>query len=585
MTKPFRSLLMAGALMAMASHATAEDAAPMGSSIQWDLKIPMRDGTKLAAVVYRPKAQKESLPVILTFTPYTSRSTYSRGRYFSEHGYVFVSVDTRGRGNSEGEFDPFMKDGQDGFDLVEWLAKQSWCNGKVGMWGGSYLGFTQWATAKEFPPHLATIVPVASPYLFKDFPTNKGIDSPYNAQWLTFIYGQTDQQQAYSDDSHWSATVQAFGESGLPFRQIDRFAGIPSEPFQRWLKHPMSDSYWACTVPSPRAYQRFDIPILTITGHYDDDQNSALAYFREHERLGSDSAKRKHFLVIGPWDHSGTRTPIREYEGVDLGPGALVDLNALHKAWYDWTLKSGSKPDFLKARVACYVVGPNEWIYANGLSELTSRTQALFLHANGQMDTSKANQEPSSRIQHDPSDQRPNQLEGLQSKAGKLTLPNAALISFGRQFFDQSLVFTTEPFAESVILSGNPHLTAWVRMDVPDEDFFAALFEVLPDGNVIQLSQDVMRARYRDSITVEKLVVPGEPTRLEFKDMPFFARRIGKGSRLKLVFGAITTPWAQTNYHTGKVVADETPKDARVAHIEFLHDPGHASLLELPIGN
>jgi hypothetical protein len=200
------------------------------------------------------------------------------------------------------------------------------------------------------------------------------------------------------------------------------------------------------------------------------------------------------------------------------------------------------------------------------------------------MDSTKSNQEPSSRIQHDPADQRPSQLEGLQSKAGKLTLPNAALISFGRQFFDQSLVFTTEPFPESVALIGNPHLTAWVRMDVPDEDFFAALFEVLPDGNVVQLSQDVLRTRYRDSITTEKLVSPGEPTRLEFKDLPFFARRIGKGSRLKLVFGSITTPWAQTNYHSGKVVADETPKDARVAHIELLHDTEHESVLTLPFG-
>lgn len=221
MMKPFRSLMLLGMLMAMASSVTAEDAVPNGSSIQWDLKIPVRDGTKLAAVVYRPRSQKEPLPVLLTLTPYTSRSTYSRGRYFSEQGYVFVSVDTRGRGNSEGEFDPFMKDGQDGYDLVEWLAKQSWCNGKVGMWGGSYLGFTQWTTAKEFPPHLATIVPVASPYLLKDYPTNKGIDSPYNAQWMTFTYGRRDQQQALGDDSHWSATVQAFRGSGLPFRKID----------------------------------------------------------------------------------------------------------------------------------------------------------------------------------------------------------------------------------------------------------------------------------------------------------------------------------------------------------------------------
>lgn len=130
--------------------------------MQWAVKIPMRDGVLLNATVFQPHGQKEPLPVIFTFTPYIGDSYTDRAMYFAEHGYVYALVDVRGRGNSEGAFEPFANEGRDGFDVVEWLAKQSYCDGKVTMWGGSYAGFDQWTTLKEFPPHLATIVPAAA---------------------------------------------------------------------------------------------------------------------------------------------------------------------------------------------------------------------------------------------------------------------------------------------------------------------------------------------------------------------------------------------------------------------------------------
>lgn len=586
-------LLAFTTLAGLPLRGTPSEPAVATPEVQWDLKIPMRDGIKLGVVVYRPKDQKEPLPVILTITPYTSRTTYPRGRYFSQQGYVFVSADIRGRGGSEGEFDPFVHDGPDGYDLVEWLAKQPWCNGKVGMCGGSYAGFAQWATAKELPPHLASMVPVASPYVFKDYPNTKGIDSPYNAQWLVYTAGHTDQDKAYQDDALWSSIVQGFQKSGLPYRQVDRFSGLPSPLFQRWLDHPSLDAHWASSVPSPEEYKRINIPILSLTGHYDDDQPSAMTYVREHIKFGSETAKAQHYVVMGPWDHFGTRTPAREYEGVDLGQEALMDLNALHKAWFDWTLKGSSKPAFLKGNVACYVVGPNEWVYGNSLEALTQKTQPYYLHSQGtihgpesagSLSITAPGKEPADAFQHDPLDPRPVEWEGTASKGGKLILPNAALVCFGRQFLEEALTYLTPPFTEVRTLTGCLRFSAWVRTDVPDEDFFAALFEVLPDGSVVQLAQDMVRARYRESMTSEKLLTPGQPTRLEFKDFPFFSRRIGKGSRLKLVFGALTTPWAERNYHSGKVVAEETAADAKVAHVELLHDKEHPSFLEIPVG-
>ena len=155
----------------------------------------MRDGVHLNATVYTPKDQKAPAPCIFTLTPYIAQSYHDRGVYFAAHGLPFLTVDVRGRGNSEGEFRPFIQEAQDGYDIVEWLAQQPYCNGKVSMWGGSYAGYDQWATAKEIPPHLATIVPVASPYAGVDFPMQYNIFYPYDMQWLTLTSGHASQDR------------------------------------------------------------------------------------------------------------------------------------------------------------------------------------------------------------------------------------------------------------------------------------------------------------------------------------------------------------------------------------------------------
>ena len=140
---------------------------------RWNVRIPLRDGIHLSAIAYLPTGQPTPRPCIFTLTPYISDSYHDRGMYFASHGYAFLSVDVRGRGNSEGEFHPLIQEAKDGYDIVEWLAQQPYCNGKVTMWGGSYAGYDQWATAKERPPHLATIVPAAAPVAGVDFPARK----------------------------------------------------------------------------------------------------------------------------------------------------------------------------------------------------------------------------------------------------------------------------------------------------------------------------------------------------------------------------------------------------------------------------
>src|SRR5262252_10346564 len=211
--------------------------------LQWAVKIPMRDGVKLNATVFTAHGQKGPLPVIFTFTPYIGDSYTDRAVYFAGHGYVYALVDVRGRGNSGGEFEPFVNEGRDGFDVTEWLAKQSYCNGKVTMWGGSYAGFDQWSVLKEFPPHLATIVPAAAAHPGIDFPFQYNIFSPYDIQWLTFTSGVTSNANHFGSGSYWVAKAQEMYITHAAYKDYDELVGNPSGVFQKWLAHPAPDAY------------------------------------------------------------------------------------------------------------------------------------------------------------------------------------------------------------------------------------------------------------------------------------------------------------------------------------------------------
>src|SRR5580693_3704720 len=194
------ALLLSASLTAGAVPAGAlADAAKV--EWQWGVKIPLRDGVRLNATLYKPAGLKEPRPCLFTLTPYIGQSYHDRGMYFAAHGYPFMAVDVRGRGNSEGLFQPFIQEAKDGYDVVEWLAQQPYCNGKISMWGGSYAGYDQWATAKELPPHLATIVPVASPYAGVDFPMSDGLFYTYDLQWLLFVSGHASQDHIFGDRS------------------------------------------------------------------------------------------------------------------------------------------------------------------------------------------------------------------------------------------------------------------------------------------------------------------------------------------------------------------------------------------------
>jgi putative CocE/NonD family hydrolase len=552
----------------------------------WGVRIPMRDGVHLNATVYRPK-NNDPVPAIFTLTPYISDTYHPRAYYFARHGYAFLLVDCRGRGNSEGHFEPCVNEGRDGYDVVEWLAQQPWCDGSVTMWGGSYAGFDQWMALKEFPPHMKTIVPAASAHAGVDIPFFKNIFYSYEMQWQTFTSGVTPNANLFGEASFW---IEKFRELYLfqrPFKELDEVVGNTTTHFRTWLQHPTPDAYWDKMALTPQEYERIDIHILTITGHYDGDQPGALEYYRAHMRWGSPQACQRHYLIIGPWDHAGTRTPNKEFGGLKFGEASMLDLDKLHREWYDWTLKDGPQPEFLKKRVAYYVMGAEEWKYADSLEEIASGTRKLYLNSDaggandvfhsGTLDDEAPRQSRPDHYVYDPLDLRPAELETEEIK-DYLTDQRYDLALFGN-----GLVYHSAPFVDDLEVSGFVKFVAWISLDVPDTDFLVGLSEVLVDGTSILLTQDMLRARYRNSLREEELVIPEEVNRYEFSGFTFFSRRIAKGSRLRLVIKSPNSIYIQKNYNSGGVVAEEDASVARTAHVKLYHDAEHPSFIELPV--
>lgn len=561
-------------------------------SMQWGVRIPMRDGLQLNGTLYLPKSHQSPSPVVVSATPYVSDTYHPQAVYFASKGMPFLNVDVRGRGNSDGVFRPCIQEAKDGYDLVEWIAAQPYCNGKVGLWGGSYSGYTQWATAKELPPHLATIVPTAPLYMGGDFPMRNNILFPYLVQWLTLTDGYALQARIFSDNAFWSSLYREWHESGRPFRDVDALFGNPSPIFQEWLKHPEPDAYWDQQNPTPEQCAQLNIPVLSITGAYDDDQPGALEHYRQHLRYGPAGTRERHYLVIGPWNHGGTGMPSATFGGLKVGLASVIDIQKLHLDWYSWTMQSGPKPEFLKRQIAYYVMGAECWRYADTLEEITERHQPYFLsspgsandvfHAGSLEDVPGSGQPDIYR--YDPRDTSGIEVE-VEARADCMSLVDQSLTL---ALCGKQLVYHSAPFEQDTEVSGFFKLSAWIAIDCPDTDFFVSVHEIGLDGGSVRLCTDGLRARYREGLRTPRLIDTTEPLRYDFERFTFISRRIKAGHRLRLVIAPmgrmIEATFAQKNYNSGGVVAEESAEGAKAVTVRLFHDAAHPSALYIPIG-
>jgi len=591
---------LGGSLLAATPPQANEQVGP-GYDIEMSRMIPVRDGVELEAWIFKPSHLKDKAPAVLELTQYDIDGA-RRGEFkdLVARGYVFVIAYVRGRGRSGGdkEDDLGLQVGRDGYDVVEWIAKQPWSNGRVVMYGGSFVGMTQWRTAAQQPPHLAAIAPYVPIYPGWDIPNTNGIPQAWTNVILGFTSGRSLNTGFFENQAYWSGKMLDAYAHYKPFHDLDDIIGIAPDDwwmrdgqghkesmFKVWIDHVGDKAFNLAAEPRPADFAAMQFPILTATGFYDDDQPGALHYYRRLMQYARAETRDRTYLIIGPWDHFGTQRPSKQIEGIAIPDAARLDMAKVHADWYDWVLGRGPRPTFWHDRVAYFMLGADEWRYAKTL-ELASSGKTLdfclsmpegtpmdVFHS-GSLVPKAAEDQPPAVIVSDPHELP--ELEVAKYAA------NEDLTSQFRSFQKRAINFHSEPFAHDIEIAGQMRLTLKVEADVPDFDLWAQVLLILPDGSTIKLGEDVRRARFRTSPFKEELLKPGEPVEVPF-EFNWMARRIPAGARLRLTLAPLNSPNYQKNYNTGGRVGYEKIEDARIAHIKVFHDAKRGSCLILPL--
>jgi len=595
-------LALAVALLALGASAPPAARAQVGPGydIEMSRMIPMRDGVELEAWIFKPAHLAHAAPAVLELTQYDIDGGRDQDfETFVKRGYVFVQVEVRGRGRSGGEKSDNigLQVGRDGHDAVEWIARQPWSDGHVFMYGGSFVGMTQWHTASQLPPHLTGIAPYVPIYPGWDVPNSNGIPQAWSAVILGYVSGRTLNDDFIRSD-YWQKKMLEHYAGQLPFRTLDDDIGIAQDDWwmedgrgrklsfmKMWLDHVGDEAFNLAAEPKPAEIAGIQFPVLTATGFFDDDQPGALHYYRRFLRYAAPKEAGNILLVIGPWDHLGTQHPQKVIEGLGIPDSAVLDMNRLHADWYDWVLGRGARPALLRDRVTYYMLGANEWRYAHSLDGASSgRSLSLYLDDeagtprgifdSGSLLTTKPGAEPPATIVDDP--------RTLPELAVAQYAADENLLSQFRAYEKDALVFHSAPLPRSTEVAGQMRLDLIVQSDTPDFDLWAQVQMVRPDGSAVTLGQDIRRARFRDGFFKQELLQPGQVVTMPFV-FNWMAWRIPAGARIRLVLMPLNSPDYQKNYNTGGRIGYEDPKSARVAHIRLFHGGSRASVLLLPL--
>ncbi|MCF6440003.1 CocE/NonD family hydrolase [Pseudoalteromonas luteoviolacea] len=537
-----------------------------------DMLIPLRDNTQLAATLYLPEQKQnqfKKFPVIVQFTPYGRAEAKSRGEYFSQHGYIFVAVDSRGLGDSAGQFLPFIDEGKDGYDVIEYLAQYPLSNGKVGTLGGSYRGFAQWAIQKYRPPSLHSMVAIASVYPGYDFPIRNNIFSDYAISWLDFVLSK-DESKRYGSGDGWSNAYLQQKNNGTAFKDLDKYNSHLSKVYQAWLARPNYDKYWQNMVPERSNYTEISTPILSITGHYDGDQRGTLKYYKNHLQWAKQQVFEQHYLIMGPWDHSGTRVPKRQVHQAQFKPQSMLDMPKVYLDWFNWTLKGRNKPMYLSLPVLQYIQSKGQWLGQHSL-----RSGSNLEHASLQSMLINQREHSVSPVPYSSYDYDPKKeitLPEAFDMTGSVDLPS-----------EQSsyVAFETPALEQNKVLFGQFEAHIWLSMNVADTDVYLEAFEACPDSAMRLLSQAQRRIKYRDTLSSPVSTPINVPFSVKFDDFDWVAREINQGCKLRFLFRS--SKWhQQKHFNSALPVAFHTMANAQEAEIRILHSDDYSSHIQIP---
>jgi len=569
-------------LLIALSPTLAQQAAPASSSpaaqatpelkIEFNRRVPMRDRTELSADIYRPVGEGK-FPVILNRTPYTKAggSTFKIAQYFTSHGYVYVAMDVRGRGDSDGTFEPYRHDGQDGYDAIEWLAVQSWSTGKVGTIGGSYNGRIQWLTAIQQPPHLTAMIVLASPSdPFVEWPTGQPL--PMDISWYHFTAGHVLQNMEVVD---WKKLYEH-----LPLITMDEAMGRPNRFWKEEVEHAKLDSWWE-DLRYQNKYDRVRVPVLNISGWYDDEQVGTPLNYIGVTTKGSPAIRNSQKLLVGPWPHAINSTT--KLGTVEFGPTAVIDMNAYWLRWFDHWLK-GSDSGFMKdPPVRIFVMGENVWRDENEWPIARTQWTKYFLHSNGQANTLSGNgtlssaepaSEPTDSYSYDPA--KPVRF---------ITDPSFAQIGGPDDYREVEqrsdvLVYTSDALTEDMEVCGPLRVHLSAASSARDTDFMVKLIDVWPNGFAQRLNDGMVRARFREGMDKPSLIEPGRVYSYDL-DLWNTCQLYQKGHRIRVEVSSSAFPKYDRNLNTGEALGQTTRM--AVAQQKIYHDREHPSYVILPI--
>ena len=533
--------------------------------------VPLGDGNRLTAVVVRPRRLVVPQPAVLEFTIYANEQNRLVALEAAAHGFVGIVATTRGKRGSAGPVTPWEHDAADARDLLDWIARQPWSNGSVGMIGGSYSGFTQWAAAKSFHPALKTIVPTAAVAPGIDFPRENGIVLGFQYAWSRYVgYDSLLDGASQRDAARWARLDSTWFARGSAYRALDAIDGVPNPLWRRWLDHPTYDAYWQAMTPTADEFARIGIPVLSITGYFDGAQPGALHYYKEHV---AHRPRADHTLLIGPWDHFGAqRRPAPVLNGLRIDPAANVDVMGLVYEWMAYVLRGAPKPALLADRVNFEVHGTNTWRHAASLAAMSNDTLTLYLRPGPggrehRLATSPGPADKGAALAVDFSDR---------------TQVSSTFISPGADTaLDRTngLVYFSQPLAEAMTISGAFVGELAARVTVRDIDLGVVLYEQTADGEYLQLSYHLGRASLARDPTRRRLFVPGARVRIPLNGARVISRVVAAGSRLVAVVNVNKNAQSQLNYGSGKDPSDETIADAVAVQLTVLGD----SRLRIPI--
>jgi len=568
---------------------------PYTITYERNVAVKMRDGVILRADIYRPRAEGQ-FPVLLQRTPYNKDNGVTFALNAVPKGYVVIFEDVRGRYASEGEWYVFKNEPNDGYDTVEWAAALPYSNGKVGMFGGSYVGATQMLAAIAHPPHLAGLCPVVTASNYHENWTYQGgaLMQWFDENWTTGLaydtVGHVIGRYTNPLDGIWKLPLTEYPVLGLPpSRGNAKLTTYVAPYFLDWLAHPSYDDYWK-KLSIEEHFGDINVPILHVPAWYDIFLAGSLRNYEGIKAHGATEAARngQQMLVI-PGGHAGNGPKIGD---VDFGPDSDFREDEATIRWYDFLFK-GEHNEFASGkRVKIFVMGANQWREEDDWPLPRAQNTKYFLHSagkansargNGGLSTTAPRNESSDQYVYDPA--KPVPTIGGPLCCDSVHLAPGPKDQRAVEARDDVLIFSTPPLSQDMEVTGPVSLELYAKSSAVDTDFTAKLVDVWPDGFAQNLTEGILRARYRDSRETPALMNPGQVYKFTI-DVWATSNIFKKGHTIRLEVSSSNFPRFDRNLNTGELRYLRSSEDAQqfvTATNAIYHDAEHPSALVLPV--